>query len=62
MEKDQGFYEDPVNIVETITEAPNQSSEVSDTADPSPAQEGKTRCITQYLIYYNFILIYYILH
>jgi hypothetical protein len=59
MEKDQGFYEDPVNIVETITEAPNQSSEVSDTADPSPAQEGKPRCITQYfnlLQFYAYIL------
>jgi hypothetical protein len=61
-ENELGSSEDPANIVETITEAPNQSSEVSDTPAPSPAQEGKPRCITQYLIYYNFILIYYILH
>jgi hypothetical protein len=61
LETEQGFSEDPVNIVKTRTEAPNQSSEVSDTTDPSPAQEGKPRCITQYfkLLYlYRFILIY----
>jgi hypothetical protein len=54
-----GFSEDPTNVVETITEAPNQSSEVSNTPDPSPAQEGKPRCITQYfnlLQFYTYIL------
>jgi hypothetical protein len=59
LEQDQGFFEDPVNIIKTITEALNQSSEVSDTADPSPAQEGKPRCITQYfnlLQFYNYVL------
>jgi hypothetical protein len=45
-ENEQGFSEDPANVTETITEAPNLSSEVSDTTDPSPAQEGKPPCIT----------------
>jgi hypothetical protein len=61
-EHEQGFSEDPVNVVETLTEAPNQSSEILDTPTPSPAQEGS---ITQYfklLHLYNLILIYYILH
>jgi hypothetical protein len=58
-ENELGFCEDLTNIVETITEAPNQSSEVSDTPDPSPAQEGKPRCITQYfnlLQFYVYII------
>jgi hypothetical protein len=62
-ETEQRFPEDPANIVETLTEAPNQSSENLDIPAPSPAQEGKPRCITQYfklLHFYNFILIYYI--
>jgi hypothetical protein len=46
LENELGFFENPANVIETITEAPNQSSEVSDTPDPSPAQEGKPRCMT----------------
>jgi hypothetical protein len=52
--------EDPANVVEVITEAPNQGSEVIDIPDPNPTQEGKPRCITQYfklLHLYIFILI-----
>jgi hypothetical protein len=59
LEQDQGFSINPVNVVKTITEAPNQSSEVSDTTDPSPTQEGKPQCITQYfnlLQFYMYIL------
>jgi hypothetical protein len=41
--QDQGFSEDPANIAEELTEAPNQSSEASDTPVPNPTQEGKTR-------------------
>jgi hypothetical protein len=40
LENEQEFSEDPVNVAEILTEASNQSSEVSDTTDPSPAQEG----------------------
>jgi hypothetical protein len=60
-EQEQGFSEDPVNIVETLTEALNQSSKIFDTPAPSPAQEGKPRCITQYLKLLHlcsFILMY----
>jgi hypothetical protein len=41
--QDQGFSEDPINITEDLTEAPNQSSEVFDTPAPNPTQEGKPR-------------------
>jgi hypothetical protein len=42
---DQGveISEDPGNIVENLTEAPNQSSENFDTTAPNPTQEGKPR-------------------
>jgi hypothetical protein len=40
-----GFFEDLVNVVETLTEALNQSSEILDTPASSPAQEGKPRCM-----------------
>jgi hypothetical protein len=60
-ENEQGFSEDPVNVVKNLTKAPNQGSKVFDIPDPSPAQEAKPRCITQYfklLHLYNLILIY----
>jgi hypothetical protein len=60
-EPEQGISEDQANITEDITEAPNQGSEVFDIPDPSPAQEGKPRCITQYfklLHLYSFLPIY----
>jgi hypothetical protein len=44
-EPEQGFSEDQVNISEDLIEAPNQGSEVFDIPDPSPAEEGKPRCI-----------------
>jgi hypothetical protein len=40
-EQGQGFSEDPTDIAENLTEAPNQSSEVSDTPALNPTQEGK---------------------
>jgi hypothetical protein len=64
-EYEQGFSEDLVNIVEDLIEAPNQGSEVFDIPNPSPAQEGKPRCMTQYfklLHLYNFYLYIYIMH
>jgi hypothetical protein len=50
------FSEDPVNIVETLTEAPNQSSEIFDTPAPNPTQEGKPRYMTQYFNLLQFYL------
>jgi hypothetical protein len=41
--QDQGFSEDPTHTVESLTEAPNQSSENLDTTAPNPTQEGKPR-------------------
>jgi hypothetical protein len=41
--QDQGFSEDPKQVVEELTEAPNQGSGVSDTPAPTPTQEGKPR-------------------
>jgi hypothetical protein len=42
---DQGvkISEDPRNVVENLTEAPNQSLENFDTPAPNPTQEGKPR-------------------
>jgi hypothetical protein len=42
---DQGveISEDPGNVVENLTEAPNQSSEKFDTPALNPTQEGKPR-------------------
>jgi hypothetical protein len=41
--QNQGFSEYPAQIVEGLTEAPNSSSEASDTPAPNPTQEGKPR-------------------
>jgi hypothetical protein len=57
--QDQGFSEDPTQAIEELVEAPNQSSEVSDTPVPNPTQEGKPRCISQYfnlLPFYLYIM------
>jgi hypothetical protein len=58
--QDQGFSEDPPPIIEELTEAPNQSSEASDTTAPNPTQEGKPRCISQYfnLLPFHLYIIY----
>jgi hypothetical protein len=59
LEQDQGFSEDPTNVAENLTEAPNQSSKVSDTPTPNPTQEGKPQCIPQYfnlLPFYLYII------
>jgi hypothetical protein len=65
-EQEEEISEDPGNIVGSLTEAPNKSSENFDTPAPSPANEGKLRCITQYfkLLHYAtlYLYIYYILH
>jgi hypothetical protein len=39
--QDQGFSEDPANIIKELTEALNQSAEASNTPAPTPTQEGK---------------------
>jgi hypothetical protein len=39
-EQEPGFSEDPINIIKTLTEAPNQSLEIFDAPTLSPAQEG----------------------
>jgi hypothetical protein len=41
--QDQSFLEDPAQVIEGLTEAPNPSSEASDTPAPNPTQEGKPR-------------------
>jgi hypothetical protein len=58
--QDQGFPEDLINVAEDLTEALNQSSEVSDTPAPNPTQEGKPRCIPQYfkLLQFHYYTIY----
>jgi hypothetical protein len=60
--QDQGFSEDPTQAIEELIEAPNQSSEASDTPAPNPTQEGKPRCITQYfkLLHYTILYIIYL--
>jgi hypothetical protein len=56
-EPEQGISEDQVNVAEGLTEAPNQSSEVIDIPNPSPTQEGKPRCVTQYFKLCTYITI-----
>jgi hypothetical protein len=56
LEQDQGFSEDPTNIAETLTEAPNQSLENFNTPAPNPTQEGKPQCIPQYFNLLQFYL------
>jgi hypothetical protein len=41
--QDQGFPEDPAQVVEGLTEVPNPSSGISDSPAPTPTQEGKPR-------------------
>jgi hypothetical protein len=41
--QDQGFPEDPAQVVEGLTEAPNPSSEIPDTPTLTPTPEGKPR-------------------
>jgi hypothetical protein len=41
--QDQGFPEDPAQVVESLIEAPNPSSEISDSPAPTPTPEGKPR-------------------
>jgi hypothetical protein len=41
--QDQGFPEDSAQVVEGLTEAPNPSSETSDTPTLTPIPEGKPR-------------------
>jgi hypothetical protein len=58
LEQDQGFSKDPINVAETLTEAPDPSSEIFDTPAPNPTQQGKPRCMTQYfnlLQFYTYI-------
>jgi hypothetical protein len=61
-EQEVEIFEDPGNVVGNLTEAPNQSSENFDTPAPSPPNEGKPRCITQYfkLLHYAILYLYII--
>jgi outer membrane protein assembly factor BamE (lipoprotein component of BamABCDE complex) len=42
-ESEVEISEDPGNVVRSLTEAPNQSSENFNTTAPNPTQEGKPR-------------------
>jgi hypothetical protein len=49
--QDQGFSEEPINVAEDLTEAPNQSSEVSNTLAPNPTQDvcpAQLVCVRSY--------------
>jgi hypothetical protein len=61
--QDQGFPEDPTQVVEELTEAPNQGSEASDTPAPNPTQEGKpwTYPTTLFTLQSKSIYLYYAL-
>jgi hypothetical protein len=39
-EHEQGFSEDPVNVVENLTEAPNKDSDVIDILTPTPLKKA----------------------
>jgi hypothetical protein len=62
-EAEPGLSEDPANVVETITEAPNQSPEVSDTTDPRSRRQAPVHNpVFQITTLCNLTLIYYMLH
>jgi hypothetical protein len=58
--QDQGFPEDPAQVVEGLTEVPNPSSEISDSPAPTPTPEGKPRTYPIILSTLQSILIYII--
>jgi hypothetical protein len=58
--QDQGFPEDPAQVVEGLTEAPNPSSETSDSPAPTPTPEGKPRTYPTTLFTLQSMLIYII--
>jgi hypothetical protein len=57
-EPDEGIFEAHVNIIEDLSEVPNQGSEDTNITDPSLTTEGKPRCITQYFKLCTYIVIY----
>jgi hypothetical protein len=59
LRQDQGFSEDPTQVVEELTEAPNQGSEASDTPASNPTQEGKPRTYPTTLLHCNLCLFIY---
>jgi hypothetical protein len=63
-ESAEDVSEDQMNITKGLSEDPNQTSEDSNTniPDPSPANEGKPWCITQYfkLLHYAILYLYII--
>jgi hypothetical protein len=58
--QDQGFPGDPAQVVEGLTEAPNPSSETSDSPAPTPTSEGKPRTYPTTLLHCNLCLFIYI--
>jgi hypothetical protein len=56
--QDQGFPEDPAQVVEGLTEVPNPSSEISDSPAPTPTPEGKPRTYPTTLITLQSMFIY----
>jgi hypothetical protein len=58
--QDQGFPEDPAQVIEGLTEAPNPSSETSDTTALTPTPEGKPRTYPTILFTLQSISIYII--
>jgi hypothetical protein len=58
--QDQGFSKDPAQVVEELTEAPNPSSEISDTPALNPTLEGKPRTYPNTLLTLQPMFIYII--
>jgi hypothetical protein len=56
--QDQSFPEDPAQVVEGLIEAPNPSSEISDSPAPTPTPEGKPRTYPTTLFTLQSISIY----
>jgi hypothetical protein len=58
--QDQGFPEDLAQVIEGLTEAPNPSSEASDSPALTPTPEGKPRTYPITLFTLQFMPIYII--
>jgi hypothetical protein len=60
--QDQGFFEDPINVAENLTEAKNQVRKSLTSLPPPPLKKASPDVYPSIFKYCNLIIILYILH